>query len=125
MANCLCLIQYPVTPWGLQEELNKFKLLYGNPPIFIYENGISLSLFTMIVFEEKKTSLVVLMVEYKTKQLDSTRHLFCLSIMMILAHNPLPTSSIYEANSIISLWHIVGIFYFPIYEHLQFCGVQD
>ncbi|ESW16310.1 hypothetical protein PHAVU_007G145900 [Phaseolus vulgaris] len=31
--------EYPVTPWGLREELNKFKLLYGNPPIFIHENG--------------------------------------------------------------------------------------
>jgi len=38
------LIQYPVTPWGLREELNNFKLLYGNPPIFIYENGLSLKL---------------------------------------------------------------------------------
>ncbi|BAT95707.1 hypothetical protein VIGAN_08248000 [Vigna angularis var. angularis] len=31
--------EYPVTPWGLREELNNFKLLYGNPPIFIHENG--------------------------------------------------------------------------------------
>ncbi|XP_020239605.1 hydroxyisourate hydrolase isoform X2 [Cajanus cajan] len=31
--------EYPITPWGLREELEKFKLLYGNPPIFIYENG--------------------------------------------------------------------------------------
>ncbi|CAJ2629130.1 unnamed protein product [Trifolium pratense] len=31
--------EYSVTPWGLQLELNKFKLLYGNPPIFILENG--------------------------------------------------------------------------------------
>ncbi|CAL0320607.1 unnamed protein product [Lupinus luteus] len=31
--------EYPVAPWGLQEELDSFKLLYGNPPIFIYENG--------------------------------------------------------------------------------------
>ncbi|RDX57829.1 Hydroxyisourate hydrolase, partial [Mucuna pruriens] len=38
MTNWLYLIQYPVAPWGLREELNKFKLLYGNPPIFIYEN---------------------------------------------------------------------------------------
>ena len=37
-------IQYPVTPWSLLEELNNLKLLYGNPPIFIYENGFSLSL---------------------------------------------------------------------------------
>ncbi|QHO26147.1 Hydroxyisourate hydrolase [Arachis hypogaea] len=28
-----------VTPWKLVEELNKLKLLYGNPPLFIYENG--------------------------------------------------------------------------------------
>ncbi|XP_072062236.1 hydroxyisourate hydrolase isoform X4 [Arachis hypogaea] len=31
--------EYPVAPWGLHEELNKFKLRYGNLPIFIYENG--------------------------------------------------------------------------------------
>ncbi|XP_061347355.1 hydroxyisourate hydrolase-like isoform X7 [Gastrolobium bilobum] len=31
--------EYLVTPWGLQEELSTIKLLYGNPPIFILENG--------------------------------------------------------------------------------------
>ncbi|XP_028186489.1 hydroxyisourate hydrolase-like [Glycine soja] len=31
--------EYPVTPWSLREELKKFKLHYGNPPIFIHENG--------------------------------------------------------------------------------------
>ncbi|MED6218204.1 glycosyl hydrolase 1, variant 2 [Stylosanthes scabra] len=31
--------EYPVEPWGLIEELNHFKINYGNPPIFIYENG--------------------------------------------------------------------------------------
>ncbi|XP_027365303.1 hydroxyisourate hydrolase-like [Abrus precatorius] len=31
--------EYPVTPWSLREELNNLKLLYGNPPIFIVENG--------------------------------------------------------------------------------------
>ncbi|KAL5122281.1 Hydroxyisourate hydrolase [Glycine soja] len=31
--------EYLITPWGLRQELNKFKLLYGNPPIFIHENG--------------------------------------------------------------------------------------
>ncbi|MED6155529.1 glycosyl hydrolase 1 [Stylosanthes scabra] len=31
--------EYPVEPWGLSEELNYFKLHYGNPPMFIYENG--------------------------------------------------------------------------------------
>ncbi|XP_052107320.1 hydroxyisourate hydrolase isoform X3 [Arachis duranensis] len=31
--------EYPVTPWTLREELNIMKTLYGNPPIFIYENG--------------------------------------------------------------------------------------
>ncbi|XP_057422758.1 hydroxyisourate hydrolase-like isoform X2 [Lotus japonicus] len=31
--------EYPLTPWGLREELNKFKVLYGNPPLFVYENG--------------------------------------------------------------------------------------
>ncbi|KAL1314247.1 hypothetical protein HN51_041029 [Arachis hypogaea] len=31
--------EYPVTPWTLREELNIMKILYGNPPIFIYENG--------------------------------------------------------------------------------------
>ncbi|XP_061347351.1 hydroxyisourate hydrolase-like isoform X3 [Gastrolobium bilobum] len=39
MTNWLYLIQYLVTPWGLQEELSTIKLLYGNPPIFILENG--------------------------------------------------------------------------------------
>ncbi|KAJ1395825.1 Glycoside hydrolase family 1 [Sesbania bispinosa] len=36
--------EYPVTPWGLQEELNKFKILYGSPPIFFHvaEDFISL-----------------------------------------------------------------------------------
>jgi len=38
------MIQYPITPWIMLEELNKFKLLYGNPPIFIHENGLSLPL---------------------------------------------------------------------------------
>ncbi|QCE06585.1 beta-glucosidase [Vigna unguiculata] len=31
--------EFPITPWIMLEELNKFKLLYGNPPIFIHENG--------------------------------------------------------------------------------------
>ncbi|KAK7392319.1 hypothetical protein VNO78_20753 [Psophocarpus tetragonolobus] len=31
--------EYPITPWGLRDELDKFKLLYGNPTVFIYENG--------------------------------------------------------------------------------------
>ncbi|KAK7392320.1 hypothetical protein VNO78_20754 [Psophocarpus tetragonolobus] len=31
--------EYPVTPWSLREELYKFRLHYGNPPIFIHENG--------------------------------------------------------------------------------------
>ncbi|XP_017414558.2 hydroxyisourate hydrolase isoform X2 [Vigna angularis] len=31
--------EYPIAPWVMREELNKFKLLYGNPPIFIHENG--------------------------------------------------------------------------------------
>ncbi|RYR71689.1 hypothetical protein Ahy_A02g005909 isoform B [Arachis hypogaea] len=31
--------EYPIEPWGLIEELNHFKLNYGNPPMFIYENG--------------------------------------------------------------------------------------
>ena len=44
MANCLYLTQFPIEPRGLQQEMNKFKLLYGNPPLFIYENGLSLSL---------------------------------------------------------------------------------
>lgn len=31
--------EYPITPWGLQQVLETFKLLYENPPIYIYENG--------------------------------------------------------------------------------------
>ncbi|KAG5051898.1 hypothetical protein JHK87_004096 [Glycine soja] len=39
MAANICMYFYLITPWGLRQELNKFKLLYGNPPIFIHENG--------------------------------------------------------------------------------------
>ncbi|GAV79979.1 Glyco_hydro_1 domain-containing protein [Cephalotus follicularis] len=31
--------EFPVTPWGLQEVLGYFKQVYGNPPIYIHENG--------------------------------------------------------------------------------------
>ncbi|KAK4273216.1 hypothetical protein QN277_021660 [Acacia crassicarpa] len=31
--------EYTVTSWGLVQVLEKFKLLYGNPPVYIYENG--------------------------------------------------------------------------------------
>ena len=31
-------------PWYLQAVLEFFKQVYGNPPIYIYENGLSLSL---------------------------------------------------------------------------------
>ncbi|KAL5069409.1 hypothetical protein RYX36_020296 [Vicia faba] len=31
--------EYPMAPWALQEVLETFKTLYGNPPIFIHENG--------------------------------------------------------------------------------------
>ncbi|AES98450.1 putative hydroxyisourate hydrolase [Medicago truncatula] len=31
--------EYPFTPWALGEVLETFKTLYGNPPIFIHENG--------------------------------------------------------------------------------------
>ncbi|KAK6940987.1 Glycoside hydrolase family 1, partial [Dillenia turbinata] len=30
---------FPVTPWGLQGVLEYFKSVYGNPPIYIHENG--------------------------------------------------------------------------------------
>jgi beta-glucosidase/6-phospho-beta-glucosidase/beta-galactosidase len=44
--NCrgASLNQFSVTPWGLQGLLEYFKQAYGNPPIYIYENGLSLSL---------------------------------------------------------------------------------
>ncbi|KAI3414612.1 Protein kinase domain-containing protein [Psidium guajava] len=32
-------VEFPVIPWGLQGVLNYFKQTYGNPPIFIHENG--------------------------------------------------------------------------------------
>ncbi|RVX20726.1 Beta-glucosidase 11 [Vitis vinifera] len=31
--------QFPVMPWGLQGVLEYFKQVYGNPPIYIHENG--------------------------------------------------------------------------------------
>ncbi|KAK2457201.1 beta glucosidase [Trifolium repens] len=31
--------EYPVAPWALREVLDIFKIFYGNPPIFIHENG--------------------------------------------------------------------------------------
>ncbi|WJZ90344.1 hypothetical protein VitviT2T_009494 [Vitis vinifera] len=31
--------QFPVMPWGLQEVLEYFKQVYGNPPVYIHENG--------------------------------------------------------------------------------------
>jgi len=34
------LAQYPFTPLALGEVLETFKTLYGNPPIFIHENGM-------------------------------------------------------------------------------------
>ncbi|KAM3749822.1 hypothetical protein ACB098_05G215400 [Castanea mollissima] len=33
------LTQFPTTPWALQELLEYFKQAYGNPPIYIHENG--------------------------------------------------------------------------------------
>ncbi|XP_059458185.1 beta-glucosidase 11-like isoform X1 [Corylus avellana] len=39
--NCrdASLNQFSITPWGLQGLLEYFKQVYGNPPIYIYENG--------------------------------------------------------------------------------------
>ncbi|KAI4301406.1 hypothetical protein L6164_034689 [Bauhinia variegata] len=31
--------EYPVSPWSLQQVLDIFKLRYGNPPVYVYENG--------------------------------------------------------------------------------------
>ncbi|KAL4629159.1 hypothetical protein ACB092_05G288100 [Castanea dentata] len=31
--------EFPTTPWALQELLEYFKQAYGNPPIYIHENG--------------------------------------------------------------------------------------
>ncbi|XP_048226277.1 beta-glucosidase 11 isoform X2 [Ricinus communis] len=31
--------EYPINQWGLQEVLEYFKQFYGNPPIYIHENG--------------------------------------------------------------------------------------
>ncbi|KAL6339797.1 hypothetical protein AAG906_034883 [Vitis piasezkii] len=31
--------QFPVLPWGLQQLLEYFKQVYGNPPTYIHENG--------------------------------------------------------------------------------------
>ncbi|KAK6937380.1 Glycoside hydrolase family 1, partial [Dillenia turbinata] len=37
--GCNSLIIYPVIPWGLQGVLEYFKEKYGNPPLYIHENG--------------------------------------------------------------------------------------
>ncbi|KAI8522668.1 hypothetical protein RHMOL_Rhmol13G0014300 [Rhododendron molle] len=37
-------IEFPVAPSGLVELLKYFKQFYGNPPIYVHENGLSLSL---------------------------------------------------------------------------------
>ncbi|CAJ1968628.1 unnamed protein product [Sphenostylis stenocarpa] len=79
--------EFPVAPWGFRKELNKFKLLYGNPPIFIHENGLSLSKITYHGYEyilvkstlmleglNIKLGLIVLLKQ--TKQLDYIRNLF-------------------------------------------------
>ncbi|KAK6247590.1 hypothetical protein QUC31_019155 [Theobroma cacao] len=34
-----CLTQFPIIPWGLKRLLEYFKEAYGNPPIYIHENG--------------------------------------------------------------------------------------
>ncbi|XP_065861340.1 beta-glucosidase 11-like isoform X2 [Euphorbia lathyris] len=31
--------EFPITPWGMQAVLEYFKKEYGNPPIYIHENG--------------------------------------------------------------------------------------
>ncbi|KAF5455247.1 hypothetical protein F2P56_024846 [Juglans regia] len=31
--------EFPIAPWGLRGVLEYFKQVYGNPPIYIYENG--------------------------------------------------------------------------------------
>lgn len=36
--------QYPIQPAGMQAALEYMKQAYGNPPIYIHENGIFLSL---------------------------------------------------------------------------------
>lgn len=41
-------IQYANTPWSLQQVLLYIKENYGNPPIYIAENGdLSLSLYSL------------------------------------------------------------------------------
>ncbi|KAL3718510.1 hypothetical protein ACJRO7_003610 [Eucalyptus globulus] len=39
MNRFLPSFEFPLTPWGLQGVLELFKQNYGNPPIFIHENG--------------------------------------------------------------------------------------
>ncbi|KAM7501223.1 hypothetical protein LguiB_000127 [Lonicera macranthoides] len=40
-------VQVDLNPWGLQALLEYFKRAYGNPPVYIHENGLSLSLLTL------------------------------------------------------------------------------
>ncbi|GKV53965.1 hypothetical protein SLEP1_g60476 [Rubroshorea leprosula] len=35
------VFEFPVTPWGLKGVLEYVKQTYGNPPVYIHENGLS------------------------------------------------------------------------------------
>lgn len=48
-------MQFPVAPWGLQGVLEYFKQLYGNPPIYIHENGLSFSAWFSTIAHMQKT----------------------------------------------------------------------
>ena len=42
-------IQVVITPWALEGVLEYLKQVYGNPPVFVYENGLSLSLSLSVI----------------------------------------------------------------------------
>ncbi|KAB2606617.1 beta-glucosidase 11-like [Pyrus ussuriensis x Pyrus communis] len=42
--------EFPITPWGLQGLLEYVKQNFGNPPLYIHENGLSLSLSLSLWF---------------------------------------------------------------------------
>ncbi|XP_050203990.1 beta-glucosidase 11-like [Mercurialis annua] len=62
--------EYPISAWGIQHVLEYFKQVYGNPPIYIHENGQR----TMRTSSLEDTSRVKYMSAYMGSVLDAIRN---------------------------------------------------
>ncbi|EFH64410.1 hypothetical protein ARALYDRAFT_315321 [Arabidopsis lyrata subsp. lyrata] len=50
---CICLNKYAVAPWAMEVVLEYIKQSYGNPPVYILENGLSLfSNLSLLILSE-------------------------------------------------------------------------